>query len=40
MHERAHELGGTCSITTQPQGGTRVHVRLPLEEHMKKATQA
>jgi signal transduction histidine kinase len=40
MHERARELGGTCSITTQPQGGTRVHVRLPLEEPMKKATQA
>ena len=30
MQERAHELGGTCTITAQPGGGTVVAARLPL----------
>jgi two-component system NarL family sensor kinase len=30
MRERAQELGGTCSIDTLPEGGTRVYARLPL----------
>ncbi|MGH3566914.1 MAG: GAF domain-containing sensor histidine kinase [Pseudonocardia sp.] len=30
MHERAAELGGTCTVGPDPRGGTRVHARLPL----------
>jgi len=30
MSERAAELGGTCTIHTDPNGGTRVYARLPL----------
>lgn len=30
MRARAAELGGTCVIAAQPQGGTRVLARLPL----------
>jgi signal transduction histidine kinase len=30
MNERASELGGTFAIESGPQGGTRVHARLPL----------
>ncbi len=30
MRERAEELGGTCTITAIPDGGTRVLARLPL----------
>jgi signal transduction histidine kinase len=30
MRERAEELGGTCTITTQPEAGTCVLARLPL----------
>ena len=30
MEERAVEIGGSCAIATAPQGGTHVHVRLPL----------
>jgi signal transduction histidine kinase len=30
MRERADELGGTCVIESQPDGGTRVYVVLPL----------
>jgi two-component system, NarL family, sensor kinase len=30
MRERAAELGGTCTVQPDPQGGTRVHARLPL----------
>ncbi len=30
MRERAEELGGTCSIATQAEGGVRVLVTLPL----------
>lgn len=30
MRERAAELGGTCTITPGPAGGTRVLTRLPL----------
>src|SRR5439155_12541331 len=29
MRERAEELGGTCTITTRPAGGTLVWARLP-----------
>jgi len=31
MRERATELGGECMITSQPESGTRVQVRLPLK---------
>lgn len=30
MHERAALLGGRCAVATDPDGGTRVAVRLPL----------
>ncbi len=30
MRERAAELGGECTITVRPTGGTHVQVRLPL----------
>jgi signal transduction histidine kinase len=30
MRERAAELGGTCSISHRAEGGTLVHVVLPL----------
>ncbi len=30
MRERAAELGGTCIIEARPEGGMRVHARLPL----------
>ncbi len=30
MHERASELGGRCTITQGPSGGTIIQVRLPL----------
>ncbi len=29
MHERASELGGSCTITQGPSGGTAIQVRLP-----------
>ncbi len=29
MHERASELGGSCTITQGPSGGTTIQVRLP-----------
>jgi signal transduction histidine kinase len=32
MHERAGELGGSCTVETLPEGGTRVLARLPLEK--------
>lgn len=32
MHERAAELGGQCSVLSDPAGGTRVLARLPLPE--------
>jgi signal transduction histidine kinase len=31
MHERAEELGGSCSVESTTEGGTRVLARLPLE---------
>ena len=30
MHERAAELGGSCTITSQPSGGLIVRAILPL----------
>jgi signal transduction histidine kinase len=30
MRERASELGGSCVVQSEPEGGTRVLVRLPL----------
>ena len=30
MHERAEEVGGTCTVEALPGGGTRVLARLPL----------
>jgi signal transduction histidine kinase len=29
MRDRAAELGGTCQVTTGPEGGTRVVAVLP-----------
>ncbi len=37
MRERAEELGGTCTITVQPEGGTCVLARLPLGNWSKHA---
>jgi signal transduction histidine kinase len=31
VRERVAELGGVCSVTCPPSGGTVVHVRLPLD---------
>jgi signal transduction histidine kinase len=31
MHERAHMLGGSVSVESQVEGGTRVRARLPLK---------
>lgn len=33
MKRRAEQLGGTCEITTPPEGGTRVHWVAPLIDH-------
>lgn len=30
MHERAAELGGSCTVSARPEGGTRVHATLPV----------
>ena len=30
MHERMHDLGGECEISAGPDGGTVVHLTLPL----------
>jgi signal transduction histidine kinase len=32
MKHRAEQLGGTCEITTPPEGGTRVHWTVPLTD--------
>jgi signal transduction histidine kinase len=32
MRERAAELGGSCTILPTPDGGTRVHARLPIPQ--------
>jgi signal transduction histidine kinase len=32
MNYRAEQLGGTCEITTPPEGGTQVHWTAPLTE--------
>lgn len=32
MRDRAEELGGTCTLTTGPGGGTRVRAHLPLSD--------
>jgi signal transduction histidine kinase len=39
MRERAAELGGSCTIASLPSGGTRVHVRLPLPNHLPETAQ-
>ncbi len=39
MHERASELGGSCTITPGPSGGTAIQVRLP-RVHAKDALPA
>ncbi|OBB80372.1 histidine kinase [Mycobacterium colombiense] len=33
MKRRAEQLGGTCEITSPPEGGTRVHWVAPLIDH-------
>jgi len=38
MRERAAELGGTCTITALPSGGTRMQAQLPFPSgHPKTA---
>lgn len=32
MKERARDLGGTCKIVTLPQKGTRVEIKIPIQE--------
>ena len=32
MRERAAELGGTCTVSARPGGGTRVHATLPVAQ--------
>jgi len=36
MRERANELGGFCTIETQPEGGTRVLASLPLSSRAER----
>jgi signal transduction histidine kinase len=38
MLERAAELGGVCTLTRRPRGGTQVRARLPLERPGGTAT--
>ena len=33
MNHRAEQLGGTCEITTPPEGGTRIHWTAPLVDY-------
>jgi signal transduction histidine kinase len=39
MRERAEELGGSCSVTSVPERGTTVAVRLPLESTTHESTR-
>jgi signal transduction histidine kinase len=32
MHRRAEEVGGRCTVTAGPGGGTRVRADFPLED--------
>jgi len=32
MRERVDELGGTFAVLSPPEGGTRVHARLPMPD--------
>ena len=32
MHERAHLVGGTVEVRSRPSEGTRIVLRVPLEE--------
>jgi two-component system NarL family sensor kinase len=36
MRERAEELGGTLTVETLPEGGTRVLSRLPLSQRAEE----
>jgi two-component system NarL family sensor kinase len=38
MRERAAELGGSCTITNQPNGGLIVHAVLPVAESVEAVT--
>ena len=38
MRERAAELSGECKITSEPTGGTRVWVRLPVSKEERDGT--
>ena len=40
MHERAAELGGTCNIAARPEGGTLVHVVLPVHRSSERSDQS
>jgi signal transduction histidine kinase len=39
MRERADELGGTCVIETNKEGGVRVVMRLPLAAGLSRDTK-
>jgi signal transduction histidine kinase len=38
MRERAAELGGSCTISSRPEGGLMVRARLPLEQQQLEGT--
>jgi two-component system sensor histidine kinase UhpB len=40
MHERAHMLGGSFKISSQPGQGTTVSVRVPLSTLLRKTGYA
>jgi signal transduction histidine kinase len=37
MRERAAELGGSCTISSRPEGGLLVHALLPLQQGTREA---
>jgi nitrate/nitrite-specific signal transduction histidine kinase len=36
MRERAEELGGACLVESRLEGGTRVWVRLPFPDKVRR----
>ena len=36
IRERVAELGGICQIEAQPAGGTRIHVKLPMQKTVER----
>jgi signal transduction histidine kinase len=39
MHERASELGGSCSVSQSASGGTLIQVTLPLTRASESMSQ-